>query len=66
MLNEQANIQLAQQLANSRNRNVAIYANSRGQVNIQYEGIAPLRGFDVLQRIVEPVAAESEGGERYE
>jgi hypothetical protein len=55
MLNESANIQLAQQLANSSNRNVAIWTNSRGQVNIQYEGIAPVGSFNVLERIVEPV-----------
>lgn len=59
MLNEKANTAIAQQLANDRNRSVAIYANSRGAINIQYEGIAPIQGFDVLQRVVEPVAVES-------
>jgi len=59
MLNEQANTQLAQQLANDRNRSVAIWTNSRGAVNIQYEGIAPVGSFNVLRRIVEPVVVES-------
>ena len=60
MLNEQANTAIAQQLANARNRPVAIWTNERGQVNIQYEGIAPVEPFNVLERIVEPIAVESE------
>ena len=60
MLNEKANTSIAQQLANNSNRPVAIYTNSRGAVNIQYEGIAPIEPFNVLYGVVEPVAVESE------
>jgi len=54
MLNESANIQLAQQLANNRNRPVAIWMNSRGAVNIQFESDAPLDAFNVLHSVIEP------------
>lgn len=60
MLNEKANIAIAQQLANSRNRPVAIWTNSRDAVNIQYEGITPVEPFNVLERVVEPVVVELE------
>jgi hypothetical protein len=56
MLNESANTQLAQQLANSRNRSVAIWTNSRGAVNIQFEGVAPVEPFNVLEIVVEPTS----------
>jgi len=54
MINEKANTQTAQQLANSYNRNVAIYTNSLGQVNIQFESEVPLEPFNTLRSVVVP------------
>jgi len=58
MINQQSNIKLAQQLANRTNRNVAIYTNSRGQVNIQYEVITPIEPFNTLRSVVIPSKEE--------
>ena len=54
MINEKANTATAQQLANSYNRNVAIYTNSRSQVNIQFESDAPLEPFNTLHSVIVP------------
>ena len=54
MINKLANTATAQQLANSYNRNVAIYTNSRGQVNIQFESDVPLAPFNTLHSVVVP------------
>jgi len=54
MINEKANLSTAQQLSNSYNRNVAIYTNSHGQVNIQFESEVPLAPFNTLHSVVVP------------
>ena len=60
MLNESANTNIAQQLANSCNRPVAIWTNARGAVNIQYESDAPIEPFNALHSVVKPAAVESQ------
>ena len=60
MINSKANTAVAQQLANSRNRPVAIWTNLRGQVNIQFEGQAAIEPFINLHSVVGPILRKRE------
>jgi len=59
MLNQKSNTQLAQQLANRTNKPVAIWTNSRGQVNIQFATNDPIEPFDTLHSVVDPEEDEA-------
>jgi len=54
MLNQKYNIQLSQQLADRTNKPVAIWTNSRGQVNIQFAANDPIKPFGTLHSVVDP------------
>jgi len=54
MINEKDNTQVAQSLADSSKKPVAIYCNSRGAVNIQFMSDTPLDCFPELAKVVTP------------